>query len=119
MAQSLNIRKVVTEEFKKEFRRIHGYEFIDQSLSLLKSQFDLRKVQLQVAEEIGLENGEIKRKYHRNNLRYLAKYFAQVLSNQLKSANSSLADIRNQPELLKIAVKTFKQNPQCAIYHRT
>lgn len=121
MAKPLNIRRILTEEFKREFRSIHGYKHIDQSIGLLKSKFDLPLVQRTVNEVLSNKKepeAEALRKYHRNNLRYLAKYFAQTLNNQLSSAKVSIKDIAKHQDLLDTAVRIFKTNPQCQVYHQ-
>ena len=117
MGATLNIRKVVTEEFKKEFRRLDGNQPFERILPILKKQFDLRGVQQRVNKEMAEKEGEAIYRYHRNNLRYLAKYYAQTLHNQLASAKKGIHQGLQDKKLLADAHKVFKANPQCKIYH--
>ena len=121
MGDHLNVRRILTEEFKKEFRRLSGGQYFGITLPYLKKLFDIRAVQERIDEALDKkEDPQEKstlRKYHRNNLRYLAKYFAETLSNQLKSSGVSLAEIMRDDSILKTTLKTFKSNPQCKVYH--
>jgi hypothetical protein len=117
MGVKLNVRRVVTEEFKREFRRLNGPEREDKLFSVLKKQFDLKEVQLKVDATMEENSEEAIRKYHRNNLRYLAKYYAVTLHNQLKSSEVTLSTGVRDKTLLKHALKVFKSNPQCQVYH--
>ena len=121
MPARLNVRKLITEEFKKEFRRINGRQPLDQAVIGLRSLFDLRDIQSKVDDAISEKKDEkdqnVLRKYHRNNLRYLTKYFAEILTNQLKSSKISLREGLKDQKLIGTIVKTFKNNPQCKVYH--
>ena len=117
MGANLNVRKIVTEEFKKEFRRLSGNQLFDRALPMLKKQFDFRAIQEVMDTAIAASGEEPLRKYHRNNLRYLAKYYAQTLNHQLNSAKMNLKRGMRDEKLLAETLKVFKSNPQCKVYH--
>ncbi len=117
MATKLNVKKVITQEFKKEMRRLGGHQPFDKIIPVLREQFDLNSVQRLVDTAMAEKEAETMRKYHRNNLRYLAKYYAQTLHNQLKSIKLDTLSGLKDEKLLKDTLKVFKSNPQCKVYH--
>ncbi len=112
MAGSLNIRKLVTEEFQKEWIRLNGKKLHPSKLATTRDNFNLRAVHEGVNALIEAEeDNQAIRNYHKLNLRYLAKYFALTLSNQVKAnSDHSFKDILSQ------AIKVLHGNPQYNIY---
>ena len=121
MGSHLSVRRIVTEEFKKEFRKLYGRQPLDQVVDVLKRRFDLKEIQSKVdhfiTEKTEHKEVMVVRKYHRNNLRYLAKYFAETLNNQLKSAKVTIHEGMLRKDVVDDTMKTFKSNPQCKVYH--
>ncbi len=121
MGGYLNVRKLASSEFKKEFRKLHGREPLDEAVGYFKNKIDLSSVQQvvdnQIAEKPDPSEATVIRKYHRNNLRYLARYFAETFSNQLKSAKLTVNEGLHQKDVIEHTIKTFKSNPQCKVYH--
>ncbi len=110
MSNYLNIRKLVTEEFQKEWVSAFGRKLAGTKYTLLKDQFNIRQIQIEVDNLIQqADDPEAIRKYHRLNLRYLAKYFASTLVNQVKANDDFKASLLQ-------SLTVFKSNPQYTIY---
>lgn len=121
MGNHLNIRKLVAEEFKKEFRKLNGRQPLDEAVLKLRKNFELNAIQSKINawidEKEGINEQQVLRKYHRNNLRYLTRYFSETLTNQLKSSKLTLTEGLKDQQLIQTTIKIFKQNPQCNVYH--